>query len=223
MQIAGSVSLSAVMDELRLRRAVFHSEADFQHAFAWAVHRLDGAVHVRLEVRQKDSEYLDLLCFGTAGRTAIEFKYFTDSWDGIDPGTGEAFRLHSHAASDLARRNFLFDVARLEKFCRSSSEPMNGLAIMLTNDRTLWVPPAGSRPTRDREFRIHEGRRLTGVLRWGVNGSYFLRNQRDLAGDYPLIWHDFSRMDGPNGEFRWLPVHVENAQVHPKEAPADTP
>ncbi|WP_199489182.1 hypothetical protein [Micromonospora craniellae] len=47
MRIAGAVSLDSVMEELRAKRRVFHSEADFQHAFAWAVHRIDAAVSVR--------------------------------------------------------------------------------------------------------------------------------------------------------------------------------
>ncbi|MET7752820.1 hypothetical protein [Micromonospora sp. NPDC005367] len=88
MRIAGSVDVDAAMKGLREAQTVFHSEADFQHAYAWAVHRLDGAVQVRLEVRQDAREYLDLLCFGPQGRTAIEFKYFTVRWEGVDLDAG---------------------------------------------------------------------------------------------------------------------------------------
>ncbi|GHJ15891.1 hypothetical protein [Micromonospora sp. AKA38] len=208
MRIAGSVDVDAAMKGLREARAVFHSEADFQHAFAWAVHRLDSAVQVRLEVRQDAREYLDLLCFGPQGRTAIEFKYFTARWEGVDPDTGEEFRLRTHAASDVARRDFVFDIVRLEQFCHASQVPMDGLALMLTNYRGLWEPPVRSRRTRDHEFRIHEGRRLTGTLRWGMEDDHHLPNQRELVGHYPLIWRDFARLDGRNGFLRWLPVPV---------------
>lgn len=196
------------MDELRAERVLFHSEADFQHSFAWAVHRLDRTIQVRLEVRQDQAEYLDLLCRGPHGRTAIEFKYFTARWDGADPGTGEEFHLRGHAATDLARRNFVFDIARLERFCRLGAVPTNGLAILLTNDRGLWDQPPGNRPTRDQEFRIDDGRRLTGTLRWGTEGSYFPPNQRDLTGDYLLSWRDYADLPGRNGRFRWLGVPV---------------
>ncbi|MGV9213663.1 hypothetical protein ACTFTM_17555 [Micromonospora sp. RB23] len=212
VQIAGSLPLAAVMDALRAERTVFHSEADFQHAFAWAVHCLDNEVQVRLEVRRQERAYLDLLCSGPNGRTAIEFKYFTALWDGVDPRTGEEFRLRHHGAPDLARLGFVADVARLEQFCRPGPTPMNGLAVLLTNDPGMWRPPAGSRPTRDGEFRLHEGRRLRGRLRWGTEGSYFAANQRDLLGDYPLNWRDFARLDGRNGEFRWLAVRVDQVQ-----------
>ncbi|WP_199737125.1 MULTISPECIES: hypothetical protein [Micromonospora] len=164
-------------------------------------------------MRQEQNEYLDLLCDGPRGRTAIEFKYFTARWDGVDPGTGEEFRLRSHAAADLARRNFVFDIARLERFCRSGPARTNGFAVLLTNDRGLWNPPLGDRPTRDREFRVHEGRRLTGTLRWGTDGRHFLPNQRDLTGDYLLGWQDFTQLPGRNGQFRWLAVPVGDVEM----------
>lgn len=129
-RIAGTVELDAVMDKLRLKRPIFHSEADFQHAFGQVLHELAPALRIRLEVRQENAEHLDLLCFGSRGRTAVEFKYVSASWQGIDATTGESFRLRSHAADDLARRNFVFDVERLERFCRVGGD---GLAIMLTN------------------------------------------------------------------------------------------
>jgi hypothetical protein len=44
--LAGSVELDAVVDGLRARRPVFHSEADFQHAFAWMAHELDPDLQV---------------------------------------------------------------------------------------------------------------------------------------------------------------------------------
>jgi hypothetical protein len=65
------------MDHLRQMRPIFHSEADFQLAFGVALHDLAPDLNIRLEVRQQTAEYLDLLCFGPSGRTAIEFKYVT--------------------------------------------------------------------------------------------------------------------------------------------------
>lgn len=208
--VAGSVELSAVMDELCRARWVFHSEADFQHAFAWAVHRLDGGINVRLEVRQAGGEHLDLLCFSSRGRTAIELKYFTAAWEGTDPGTGETFQLRAHAATDLARLHFVSDVERLERFCQRDSAGMTGLAVMLTNDRGLWSPPL-SRTTRDQRFRIHEGQTLSGTLQWGIDPDFHAPNERTLAGSYVLRWHDYRCLDGRNSEFRWLGVAVHTA------------
>lgn len=78
---------------------------------------------------------------------------------------------------------------------------------MLTNDASLWTPPgAGRGRTRDREFRIHEGRELVGTLLW-AEGSYEA-NTCTLRGAYPLEWKPYSELDGTGGEFRYLAVWV---------------
>lgn len=203
--IAGTVALDAVIAHLQKTRPVFHSEADLQHAFGQVLHDLDPTLGIRLEVRQQNAQYLDLLCIGPVGRTAVEFKYVTAAWKGADPTTGETFELRAHSAHDLARRNFVFDIERLERFCRASSGT-DGLALLLTNVAALSRPPASDRPTRDREFRIHEGRTLTGTLRWG--GGDYPANERHLAGSYRLGWRDYIELDGRNGVFWWLVVPV---------------
>ena len=88
--IAGAVDVDTVLARLSSVRRVFHSEADFQHAFAWVLHKVDPSLNIRLEVRQDKREYVDLFCFGPKGRTAVEFKYFTARWDCTDPVTQEA-------------------------------------------------------------------------------------------------------------------------------------
>ncbi|MFF3874617.1 hypothetical protein [Streptomyces sp. NPDC001978] len=206
--IAGRTSLHEVMAQLRRHRPVFHSKADLQHSFARVLWELVPEVQSRLELPQRLSdkaEYLDLLCIGPEARTAIEFKYFTRSWTGTAGTPAEDSALKAHAATDLARLHFVRDIARLERFCRRSEQ--NGLALLLTNEASLWTPPGpGRRPTRDHDFRIHEGRELTGTLLW-AEGTYE-RNTCRLRGAYPLAWEQHSRQDGPGGEFRYLAVFV---------------
>ncbi|MFI9174179.1 hypothetical protein [Streptomyces lincolnensis] len=215
--IAGRTPLDDVIARLRSHRPVFHSEADLQHSFARALWELAPDVHSRLEVPQRNAgraEYLDLLCIGPSApqapaRTAIEFKYFTRRWTGAVAGTAgtppEDYALKGHAATDLARLHFVRDVARLERFCRHPSQ--NGLAVMLTNEAALWTPPAPDRrPTRDREFRIHQDRELTGTLLWA--GGTYEPNTCTLRGTYVLDWRPYSRLPGPGGEFRYAAVPV---------------
>ncbi len=206
--IAGEASLSEVMTHLRQRRPVFHSEADLQHSFARALWELTPVVECRLEVPQRLSrkaEYLDLLCIGPSARTAIEFKYFTRTWTGAVGAPAEDYALKAHAATDLARLHFVRDISRLERFCRRTEQ--NGLALMLTNAASLWTPPSpGRRPTRDDEFRIHEGRVLAGRLLW-AQGRHD-RNTCRLRGTYSLGWERYSEQGGPGGEFRYLAVFV---------------
>ena len=59
--LAGGLPLDAVLAGLSAKRPVFHSEADFQHAFAWEVHLLDPRIEVRLETHPEPNVRLDLL------------------------------------------------------------------------------------------------------------------------------------------------------------------
>ncbi|MFJ4830357.1 hypothetical protein ACIP79_10630 [Streptomyces sp. NPDC088747] len=206
--VAGRVSLDAVIAQLGRERPVFHSEADLQHSFARTMWELAREVHSRLEVPQRllgRAEYLDLLCIGPSARTAIEFKYFTRKWTGTAGTPAEDYALKGHAATDLARLHFVRDIARLERFCHRADQ--NGLAVMLTNDASLWIPPGNGRAqTRDRDFRIHEGRELAGTLLW-AEGAY-RPNTCVLRGAYSLGWQPYSELGGTGGEFRYLAVSV---------------
>ncbi|WP_406421668.1 hypothetical protein OH809_16525 [Streptomyces sp. NBC_00873] len=206
--IAGRTELSEIIAQLRVQRPVFHSEADLQHSFAQVLWELAPDVHSRLEVPQRLSdktEYLDLLCIGPSTRTAIEFKYFTRSWTGTVGTPAENYALKAHGATDLARLHFVRDIARLERFCRRSDQ--NGLALMLTNEASLWTSPGpGRRRTRDHDFRIHHGGELAGTLLW-AEGTY-KPNTCNLRGTYSLDWEQYSEQDGGDGEFRYLAVFV---------------
>ncbi|CAL9667261.1 hypothetical protein [Streptomyces sp. Tu 3180] len=209
--VAGQVPLSAVLDELAQRRPVFHSEADLQHSFAQLLWELAPEVRSRLEVPRRHNgrvERLDLLCLGSPGRTAIEFKYPTRRWTGTAGTPPEDYALRNHAAMDLARLHFVRDMVRLERFCSQPDE--NGLAVLLTNDPSLWTPPAAARKrTRDEDFRIHQGRVLTGTLLW-AEGAY-KPHTCTLRGTYTLDWRPYAQVEGVSGEFRCLAVSVSPA------------
>ncbi|MGV8965382.1 MAG: hypothetical protein ACOH2F_03810 [Cellulomonas sp.] len=206
--IAGHVSIAELMTGLAKQRPVFHSEADFQHAFARALWEAAPDVQSRLEVPNRSSsgsEHLDLLCIGANARTAIEFKYWTRSWTGTAGTPTEEYRLKAHAATDIARRNFVFDIARLERFGEQTRQ--NGIALILTNESSLWAaPPQRAAKTRDSAFRIHEGSTLAGTLLWG--GGDYPANTRELHGKYDLAWTDYSSQSGAGGTFRYLIVET---------------
>jgi hypothetical protein len=197
------------MAKLRQDRPVFHSERDLQHSFARVLWELAPTVQSRLEVRQNaphavGAEYLDLLCIGASARTAIEFKYRTATWTGTAGSPPEDYALSSHSATDLARLGFVTDIARLERF--GDRPDQNGLALLITNEAGLWLPPRSSKPTRDSEFRIHQDRTLPNQLLWG--GGDYPDNTRNLRGSYTLSWQPYSLQGGPQGEFRYLAVSV---------------
>jgi len=194
------------MAHLAARRPVYHSEADFQFAFAQSVAVLDESIGIRLEVPQRDPPrtYVDLVCRGREQVSLIEFKYVTRYWEGTDGRTEELFNLRSHAALDLARLHFVHDLTRLESWVVQQANT-NGFAVLLTNDNRLWECPHPGRVTRDQHFRLHEGRTLTGSLTWGTPEQPHEANNRDLRGTYLAKWQDYSRQDSrPGGAFRWL-------------------
>ncbi|WP_217131936.1 hypothetical protein [Streptomyces sp. AC558_RSS880] len=83
--VAGRAPLSAVLDEPARRRPVFHSETGLQHSFAPLLRELAPEVRSGPEVPRRHNgrvERLALLCLGSPGRTATEFKYPTRRWTG---------------------------------------------------------------------------------------------------------------------------------------------
>jgi hypothetical protein len=132
-----------IMQALARRRPIFHSEADFQHAFAWEIHRLAPECDIRLEVPVRATTgaiHLDLLARSKLGQMAIELKYKTRSLTAAL--NGEDFNLMGHAAQDLGRYDFFKDLNRIEAFARAGPE-QTGYAIFLTNDSAYWKAPSG--------------------------------------------------------------------------------
>ncbi|WP_326581803.1 hypothetical protein OIE69_44195 (plasmid) [Actinacidiphila glaucinigra] len=206
--IAGRILLDDVLAALRAVRPLFHSEADLQHSFARALWELAPEVGSRLEVPRRGrgkNEHLDLLCVGPLARTAIEFKYVTRRWSGTIGLPPEVYQLRKHGAPDVARRDFVRDLERLERFC--DREDQNGLALLVTNEASLWRPQvAGRAKTNDDKFRIHEGRTLRGTLLWA--GGAYIPNTQVLRGVYPLTWRPYADLGGVDGEFRCLAVFI---------------
>ena len=73
------LDVDGLMAGLALARPVVHSEADFQHAFAWRIQELFPAASVRLEVRPAGMErrtYIDIWAVIEGRPLAIEL----DRW-----------------------------------------------------------------------------------------------------------------------------------------------
>jgi hypothetical protein len=158
--------LREVLSQLAATRPIFHSEADFQHAFAWAVQLRHPTARVRLEEHIKPGVHLDLSFDVDGQRTAVELKYIVRAFRTVIDG--EHFVLRSQAAQDIRRYDVAVDLMRLEALVESGVVN-TGLAIILTNDAGYWQVPRSS-DTVDVAFRLHQGRRLSGTLAWGAQG-----------------------------------------------------
>ncbi len=206
------IDLVDLMKTLAAQRTTYHSEADFQHAFAWEVHKRLPDASVRLERpihTQGKSMHLDFLV-RTAERTmAIELKYKTKKLS-VDVD-GEEFRLRSHGAQDSGRYDFIKDICRLENITASINN-CEGWAILLTNESTYWKQPR-TNTTVDAAFHINEGRILHGKLAWTEKASAGTKRNREtdlnVEGKYTLNWNDFSIANTEHyGKFRFLAVPV---------------
>lgn len=194
------------------QRPVFHSEADFQHALAWEIHRQLPAASIRLELpfrTQSKSIHLDIWAIENGLRLAFELKYKTRALS-VRIGS-EQFALADQSAQDLGRYDFLKDIERLEQITASQTNAL-GYAIFLTNDSAYW---AGSRSgqTVDADFRIEHGRTVAGELKWGAGASEGTKRGREkslaLRGKYVTTWVDYSRPGTASyGTFRYTAVKV---------------
>jgi hypothetical protein len=96
------VELEQTMAALAAQRPVFHSEADFQHGFAWQLHSDYSEARIRLETRPRPGVRLDVLALLDGRRIAFELKYLLrDLSTTID---GELFQL-PHASRDRGRQS----------------------------------------------------------------------------------------------------------------------
>lgn len=207
-----TIDVPGVMAALAKQRKAFHSEADFQHAFAWELHLRHPTAAIRLERPLRaggKNLHLDFLLQLPGKAVAIELKYKTRSLQlNLD---GEDFHLSSHSAQDLGRYDFIKDICRLEQITSTLSN-CEGWAIMLTNDTAYWKVPQ-NKSTVDAAFRLTEGRTLNGQLAWtdGASAGTKKNRERDLSvdGHYKLNWYDYSTTDSRSyGQFRYLAVNV---------------
>ena len=209
-----ALDIHRVMDSMSESRPIFHSEADFQHALAWAIRETVPNIQVRLEFNPFPDEdrrsHLDIWLPDRG--IALELKYPTRAIDRAF--NGERFVLRNHNAQDLARYDFLKDVQRLERVARERPAKA-GYAVMLTNDRTFWRNKLDGKNDMDAAFLIHEGRRVSGELKWAKRSGQKKTKEREspirLSGDYALRWRDYSTVSGArHGDFRYLAVSVSH-------------
>lgn len=205
------INFHVVMQSLRGKRPVFHSEADFQHALAMELSTQAPRSQIRLEYRPMSDEriYIDLWALDKSQKLAVELKYKTRlarvDWK------DERFDLANQGAQDLSAYDVWKDVQRLERVCTQRADT-NGYVILLSNDATFWNAPA-SNGTVGSAFRLHEGRVASGGLYWASHaGDGTMKNREnpiELNGSYRIEWHDYSRLGPGQGlTFRYTLIHV---------------
>jgi len=201
-----------IMSTLSKHRPVFHSEADFQHAFAWQLHHHFPDAAIRLERPLRSGLgvlHVDIVADIVGRLSVLELKYKTRALS--VQSSSEEFVLQDHGAQPLGRYDFLKDVARLESVA-VALPGTEAWAIILTNDSSYWSPPRGLEDT-SAAFSLGEGRRVTGNLEWSARASAGTKKKREdaiaLANQYALSWSDYSNIGGRSySQFRYLALEV---------------
>lgn len=197
------------MSKLSEERGAFHSEADFQLAFAWELQRQNPGAQIRLETRPTRGQHLDVLMRADGRDLAIELKYLTAAWDGADKG--EQLHLLNHGAQDIRGYDCVKDLVRVEQFVRSRHDAM-GLVVVLSNDPSYWRSVTQDRETNASQFRLRDGTVLEGTRVWGpLTGDGTKKNRTEdlvLTGRYLCMWKPYSHLEGRRGEFRYLALEV---------------
>jgi hypothetical protein len=202
------IDLPSLLRSLAVRRPVFHSEADFQHEFAWEVRSQYPKISVRLERPLDDSlGATDIVLFDDSGAFGVELKFCSKATQ--LRCLNEDFRLKQHGAHPLRRYDICKDIQRMELF--NSRYRRGSAVIALTNDSAYWTKQE-RQDVCDYAFRISENETLGGLLDWGVSASDGTKKGRAtpifLSGNYQMNWTQFSEVEGKCGRFQYLLVSV---------------
>ena len=214
------MTLAKFLDHLKGlsgRRPIFHSEADFQLAFAWYLHETAADSQVRPEFKPFKSENMYLDIWLQTFEIAIELKYPTRELE--VEREGEVFALRNQSAQDTRRYDFIMDIRRLERVVDDSGPARAGFAVLLTNDPSYWEPPQrGWEDTSDAAFRIHEGKVIKGEMDWSEEAAEGAKKGKEkpikLKGSYDDNWRDYSTLkEEKYGKFRYLVVEVPSLKA----------
>ena len=205
------LNINEVMTELAKTRPIFHSEADFRFALALQIREMMPDSQIRLEFPLQEEVYLDIWIPNQ--QMAIELKYKKKKLIALYPN--EVFTLKEQGAQDNGRYDFLKDIERVESAKR-------GFAVILTNEPSYWKEDSVRQSSNHYDFRIHEGRELSGEIKWvdpearsAKDGKR--QNPINLSGSYNLQWKDYSEIprihpqisyQGNHRKFRYLAVAV---------------
>jgi hypothetical protein len=210
-----NMNIRDALESLAQKRPIFHNEADFQHALAWELRELYNCkvrLEQRVEIASGRRAYLDIMLEKDGSKTAIELKYKMRAIEHIHDG--EVFSLLNQGAQDIGRYDILKDLQRLERMV-AHGVVKEGYLIYLTNDSSYYSDPAVEKWTADRDFRIHEGRTLTGTLSWSEStGAGTMRGREEaiiLDGAYTMDWRSYSELnDSSAGTIKCLCIAVNH-------------
>jgi hypothetical protein len=210
LQFLNFNDMECIIETLRRKRTVFHSEADFQFALAWEIQRKYPEAEIRLEYPPMGdpNKYIDILVRKDKCSFPIELKYKTKklhiSFD------NEQYNLKNHGAQDLGCYDFVKDICRIESFSTHLDGFKCGYALWLTNDQKYWNAPNNLNAGYV-AFSVHHGAKKTGLMKWANHLSSGTIKGREealsLHEEYEIVWKNYSDL-GKNGAFKYALIPI---------------
>lgn len=208
--------LENIINELIAMRGCFHSEDDMKFSLSCKIKEKIPSAKIRLERPFREVEgdkrnkpfYLDIFIETLDKKIGIELKYKTKEL--VKEVNGENYFLKSHVAIDLGRHAFCKDIERLETLVIEGKLDQ-GYAVFLTNDKAYCLFSTRSKKdSYDKNFRIHEGIRLIGDLKWNGDQRGWLSNSEykpiRLRNEYNINWIDPCSKADENFRFTILDI-----------------
>lgn len=206
------MELFPVIELLRQKRPLFHSEADLQFALAWEIQLLYPTADVRIECPTANypNKYIDILIHNKGFAIPIELKYKTKKLSALVGQ--EQYNLKNHGAQDLGTYDFVKDICRIESFATHIDSCKYGYVLWLTNDQYYWNAP--NNPNAGyAAFSVHHGAKKTGTMSWGSHLSAGTikgrENELHLRNEYDIVWNDYSDLEVKGGAFKYALMRVE--------------
>src|SRR5690606_25860400 len=167
------MNFNQIIDQLKQKRPVFHSEDDLKLAMAWLIKELYPSYKIRLErpiaigMKINSSDDLiarapiDIVVIDKESRVIypIEIKYKTTKVDLVEGD--EYYSLANHGANDVGRYSFRKDIYRIEnvdlKMMGFEDYTKRGFVFILTNDRKYYLNDVSAKNSLDAHFSFHHG------------------------------------------------------------------
>jgi hypothetical protein len=205
------MDIMKIIESLRSKRPIYHSEADFQFTLAWEiqVHYPDALVRIEYPAPYNPNKYIDVVVWIGQNIYPIELKYKTKKLEVIS--SGEKYYLKNHGAQDLGNYDYIKDICRLEEFSEKMDYFREGFAIWLTNDQFYWNEPRNPN-VGYLQFSVHNKSIIEGSLSWGPSMGQGSTRGRDevltLKNRYEVSWNDYSDLGIPDGILRYALLKV---------------
>lgn len=206
--------IKKVLENLKLKRRVFYSEADLQFEFAWELHKILPEAEIRLErpvTINNEVYYIDIWVNYEDRHYPIELKYKTKSII-ISDFNKEDIHLANHGAVNLGCYAYIKDISRIEDIKEKDKKFGKGFAMMLTNEPIYYNQI--NRRSSYQLFKIYNGREINGTLDWEhtqTDNEFALKDKfppLNLKGKYKIIWFDYA-IDNHSPNFKYTITKIE--------------